>query len=202
MAGDGSIDFQEKERISKELRVSMNEWREIIVLLNAIMSWQKNWFPAITVICVTSIYLYVWLVNCSILNMIWMTGLCAAVLDCIVCGPFQRILPPSSWDQDKERTYADISEWVADCWVTTKLYTSRFFNLRQTHTKLFHSVLSVSFFSLLYIGTTFNNMFISYITILAILLFPGFKTKSEYIEGSLQRYAHHMLSGDDDEASS
>jgi len=46
-----------QERISKELRVRMNEWKEIIVLLNAIMSWQKNWFPAITVTCVTSLYL-------------------------------------------------------------------------------------------------------------------------------------------------
>lgn len=77
-----------------------------------------------------------WLVNCSILNMIWTAGLCTALLDCIVCGPFQRILPPNSWDQDKERTFTEISEWLADCWVTTKLYMGRFFNLRQTHTKL------------------------------------------------------------------
>lgn len=92
----------------------------------------NNFIP----ICCHSDFRYVWLVNCSILNMIWMTGLCAALLDCIVCGPFQRILPPSSWNQDKERTFTDISEWVADFWVTTKLYMSRFFNLRQTHTKL------------------------------------------------------------------
>lgn len=110
------------------------------ILIYYFLTIQTNRYYIINIIIYIILYhwgfRYVWLVNCSILNMIWMTGLCAAVLDCIVCGPFQRILPPSSWDQDKERTYADISEWVADCWVTTKLYTSRFFNLRQTHTKL------------------------------------------------------------------
>ncbi|XP_025409132.1 ADP-ribosylation factor-like protein 6-interacting protein 1 [Sipha flava] len=194
MADAECTGFPDKEKISKRLKVYLNEWREIIVMLNAIMEWKKNWFPAITVTCVTSLFFYVWLVNCSTLNIFWTICLCTTLLDYIVCGPFQKMLPPNSWDQEKEDTYTIIVESIAEYCVTLRLYMERFFKLRQTNTRLFHAVLSVSFFSLLYIGITFNNLIMSYITVLVILLFPGFKIRSEYIEDSIQHYINLMVS--------
>ncbi|XP_050438674.1 ADP-ribosylation factor-like protein 6-interacting protein 1 [Adelges cooleyi] len=194
MADAECIDLLEKERISKELKNRLHEWREVIVILNALMAWEKIWFPAITVACVSMLYLYVWLVNCSMLNMIWATGLLVTLLDCFMCGPFQKLLPPNIWDQNKEQAYTVVCESVTDYYVTFRLYVERFFKLRQTNTRLFHSVLAVSFFSLLYVGMTFNNLFVSYITVLVILLFPGFKIRSEYIENTLQTSMQMVMS--------
>lgn len=51
------IYFMSQEKISKGLKAHLNEWKEIIVLLNAIIAWEKNWYPAITIACITSLYL-------------------------------------------------------------------------------------------------------------------------------------------------
>ncbi|XP_050531541.1 ADP-ribosylation factor-like protein 6-interacting protein 1 [Daktulosphaira vitifoliae] len=194
MADAECIDLLEKERISKELKNRLFEWREIVVILYSLMAWEKIWFPMVTVAYISIFYMYIWLMNCSTLNLIWTTGLVLTLMDFFVSGPLQRLLPPSSWDQDKERVYSLVCGSVTDYYVTFRLYAERFFKLRQTNTRLFHSVLAVTFFSLLYVGITFNNLLVSYVTVLAILLFPGFKMRSEYIEDLLQKYLHSVLS--------
>lgn len=142
---------------------------------------------------------YIWLVNCSILNIIWTVCLCVNVLDYFVCSILKEILPPNNWDQNKEYIFTNISDSVAHFYVTFKMYTIRFFNLRQSNKKLvcifyifnyflqlalifynnnykytmlllyfcffkFHSVLGSLLCILLYIGKTYNNLLISYIT--------------------------------------
>lgn len=65
-----------------------------------------------------------------------MIGLSITLLDCIVCGPFQRILSPNSWDQDKEYVFTIISESITNYYDTFMLYTERFLKLRQTNRNL------------------------------------------------------------------
>lgn len=40
-----------------ELKVVLNEWKEMIIFLNAIMTWKNNWFPLCIFCFVTFIYL-------------------------------------------------------------------------------------------------------------------------------------------------
>lgn len=79
---------------------------------------------------------YIWLTNCSMINVIWTISLFAVLMDYFVCGPLKNILPPDSWDQKKEYTYSTISKLVSKYYLTCKLYVERFFKLRETNTIL------------------------------------------------------------------
>lgn len=79
---------------------------------------------------------FMWLINYSIFNVIWTVGIFVTLLDYFVCGPFQNMLLPNSWDQDKEQTYTVFIKSVTDFYVTLKLYIKRFFKLRRTNSNL------------------------------------------------------------------
>lgn len=79
---------------------------------------------------------YIWLVTCSILNIIWTVCLGATIADYVLCGPFRNILPPDSWNENKEALYKVIIEHMADCYIAFKFYIKGFFKLRQTNTNL------------------------------------------------------------------
>lgn len=62
-----------------------------------------------------------------------MIGLCVTLIDCIVCGPVQKILPSNSWDQENEHVFTAITDSITKFWDLFTLYIERFIQLRLTN---------------------------------------------------------------------
>lgn len=71
-----------------------------------------------------------------------MIGLCATLLDCLVCGPVQKILPLNSWDQEKEYIFTTITDSITNFWDIFILYIGRLIQLRLTN-KLLVSIFNI-----------------------------------------------------------
>lgn len=112
---------------------------------------------------------YAWMMNCSILQFICTSGVVVTLLDCFLCSPFQIMLFPNSWDQNKEHTYTAFVKSMIDFHVALKMYIKEFFKLRKTNSNLVIIIYLFEFQKPIVVDTAFNILLLMYCVILLTL---------------------------------
>ncbi|KAK7066405.1 ADP-ribosylation factor-like protein 6-interacting protein 1 [Halocaridina rubra] len=56
---------QDKDRRIKTLRRELEGWREVLCAVYSVLIWEKQYFPAISISAVTTLFMLVWYIEPS-----------------------------------------------------------------------------------------------------------------------------------------
>lgn len=162
------------------LRDSLDDWKEVLLLIRSVILWDEIWHPAAIVGVNTIFFATVWLLDPSILSVLSLIGLTLTISDCIVPVVAKMLFKPELWTATKEEQLDEICKAIIV--YGNKIYSSiqLYVNMRTERPKLYFGLTVVTLGVLAWIGNTYNNLFLTYVFVTVILLIPGMKNTMEY----------------------
>jgi len=170
------------------LKKDVEKWREVLVITDSVLGWEKEWYPAVTAGLLTTVFLVLWYQDPSFLTLLAVVGLCLTLLDYAVPRIQDRIFPESAWTGDKEKRLDQFCQnimFVKNCVRRVGEVVRQY---RETAPITFLSGLVVSLYLLAYLGTLFSGFFLSYVLLLVLFMIPGLQRR-----GLLKKYCAGML---------
>nr|CAD7604665.1 unnamed protein product [Timema genevievae] len=172
----------------KELKRELEGWREVILPLNSVLLWEKNFYPGLLAGVTTAFFLLFWLLDPSLLTTVSVIGLVAALVDYLVPTLTASLCHPESWTGAKERKLEDICRALVITEHQGISYCKTFYEMRNTRPKMYYLSVIVSLVFLAWLGNTVNNLLLTYLFVLVLLLLPGLKH-----HGILKKYVSQLM---------
>lgn len=185
---DNVIASVEKEKTVKKLKRELEGWREVILQINSVLLWDKNWYPGLLAGITSSLFLLFWMLDPSLLTTASCICLFITVLDYIVPAISSSICNPANWTAAKEKQLEDICKAIVNNQTLAVQYWSAIKDLKVSRPKLYYPVVILILAFLAWIGNEINNLVLTYLIVTASLMLPGLKH-----HGILQRYFQIVL---------
>lgn len=178
--GMGSTD---QEKRVKQLKRELEGWREVIIPLNSVLLWEKNWYPGMLVGLSTVVFFFLWYLDPSVLTTVSVLGLITTLVDYLVPTLTASICHPDSWTGIKERKLEEICRSLVSAQMQLLFYWALFYDMRQTRPRVYYTSVVSTLICLAWLGNLINNLLLTYLLFTTSLLIPGLKH-----HGMLQKY--------------
>ncbi|PSN55364.1 hypothetical protein C0J52_01811 [Blattella germanica] len=181
-----SLLFQDKR--VKQLKRELEGWREVILPLNSILMWDKNWYPGMLVGVTTTFFLFLWYLDPSVLTTVSVMGLIATLVDYLVPTLTANICNPENWTGSKEKKLEEICRGLAGTQIQIVNKWGMFYDMRHSRPTVYYVTVVISLVLLAWLGSMVNNLLLTYLAVTTIVLLPGMKH-----HGLLQKYFAHLM---------
>lgn len=185
---DNVIANVEKEKTVKKLKRELEGWREVILQINSVLLWEKNWYPGLIAGITSSIFLLFWMLDPSLLTTVSCICLLITILDYVVPTVSASICNPESWTAAKEKQLEDTCKAIVNNQMLAVQYWFAVKDLKISRPKLYYPSVILILGCLAWIGNEINNLVLTYIIVTTCLMLPGLKH-----HGILQRYVQIIL---------
>ncbi|KAK9743700.1 hypothetical protein QE152_g8361 [Popillia japonica] len=155
------------------LKSSIKHWREIILPVSSVLLWEKSWHPCALIGGTTMVFMSIWLLDPSLLTAVSIIGLTVTISDYVVPLLTASMMKGDMWSEKKEKQLDEICTILLKYYNTLINRATTFCELRTVKPKLYYSCTIITLMVLAWIGNNINNLFLTYLFIIAILLFPG-----------------------------
>ncbi|GFR89739.1 ADP-ribosylation factor-like protein 6-interacting protein 1 [Elysia marginata] len=159
----------------QEMKRDLEGWREVLIPLTSLLRWDKPFYPAVIAGAVTFVFLLIWYTGMSAVTTISLFFLLVGAVDFIVPHLGPKVTGITNWTGAEETEFTDICERimniqknVVDTWLGLSA-------MRQQNPKLFFFVIMGFLTCTAWIGNLFDNLFLTYLIVTAILLLPGIR---------------------------
>ncbi|XP_044755767.1 ADP-ribosylation factor-like protein 6-interacting protein 1 isoform X2 [Coccinella septempunctata] len=169
-----------KELKLQEVKNKLENWKEIIIPLYKILIWEKQWHPFAIAGVTTSIFLFIWLSDMSVLTIFSLLGLIITVSDYLVPIIVSSLMKPDSWTPQKEALLDTLCGEILIIKMKIELDCSTYCKLRESHPKMYVTLTAFALGMLAWFGNIFNNLLIAYLLVTSILLLPGAERTKVY----------------------
>lgn len=171
------VSSTEKEKYTKQLKRRMECWREVIIPLNSILLWERSWYPSLLLGLSSTIFFLIWILEPAVLTLISISLLVAALFDYSVLYISPSFFSTNSWTGQKERKLDEICQNLSITILRLQSTWKSFLQARNKRPNLYYGSLTAILLLLAWIGNTINNLFLLYIIVTVLLLFPGLRHK-------------------------
>lgn len=89
------------------MKHGLEESREIILLLNSVLKWEKSFYPGITFGVISLAFLILWSLDLSLLTLVSLIALIGSVLDYVFPIISKAVFKPENWTGVKEKSFED-----------------------------------------------------------------------------------------------
>lgn len=156
--------------------------RPLVLKLHSILTWEQDIHPILIVAFVSISFLIIHLMNSSVLTTLSYLGIAGALLDLAMPTIAKTMCGSSSGSQTKLNE-KDNQRFDKICMDLAKVYV--FFrnscgtccSLKTSKPKLYYPGLLGTLFVFAYIGNKINNLFLTYLVTLLVVLYPGLEKK-------------------------
>jgi len=162
---------------------AVEDWRELVLIGDSVLGWDKEWFPAVTAGSLTVMFLSVWYTEPSLLTLISLLGLLLTLTDYLGPRVMDKVFPEDSWSSDKEARLEDVARSLVRLSNLLQGLGSSLVGLRTSNPLSHFALTSGVLLVTAYIGSIFSGLFIVYINLLGLLMLPGLHRR-----GLLQKY--------------
>jgi len=166
-----------------DLKQALGAWKEVILPLNTILQWEKQWHPLSIAAFTTILFMMLWLIQPSVLTTLSLLGLTLTVSDYLVPYMTATLLRNEPWTDIQEEEFDRICRSVVILLERTSLAIRSFYLMRSTRPKVYYGASIMSLLILAWLGNAIHNLFLTYIVVTGMLLMPGMQS-----HGILQRY--------------
>lgn len=180
----------EREKHMKQLKRRMECWREVILPLNSILLWERSWYPGLILGITTTIFFLVWMLEPALLTMISILLLLLALIDYIVPPMTSFLYPVNSWTGQKEKKLNEICQNLSAAILRLQNVWNSMLQTRKDRPNVYYAAIITFLMSCIWIGSTVNNLLLSYIAVNSILLMPGLRHKGRAISTFVRDYLH------------
>ncbi|KAJ8933364.1 hypothetical protein NQ314_014079 [Rhamnusium bicolor] len=168
----------------RKLRLSMETWREVIIKVNDILLWEKQWHPMAIIGGCTVLFMLLWLCEPNLLTVISLLGLSLTVGDYILPTLISSVFKSEVWTTEKQKQYEEICTNIILYKMKLELLLSSYYRMRVTNSKLYFSITIFGLAFLAWIGGTISNLLLTYLIFLFALLLPGMSHNGMLNKGS------------------
>ncbi|CAO1376004.1 unnamed protein product [Diamesa hyperborea] len=153
------------------------KWRDVIVALYPIFKWEEPYYPGIIAGFLTIEFLLLWWLDFSVLTLVALSALLFTVLDFGYPLVSKFIFKPENWTGTQEKLYENAIQELVDIKSCVCSTIQCFFATRSEKSTVYLLSVTAASIMLAWIGSTFNNLFLLYLTGLVLLMYPGLKEK-------------------------
>ncbi|KAJ8975279.1 hypothetical protein NQ317_013679 [Molorchus minor] len=168
----------------RKLKLSMETWRDIILRMNGVLLWEKQWHPTAIIGGCTVLFMLIWLFEPNLLTIISLLGLMITIGDFILPSILSSLFKSEIWTPEKQQQYEDICTNIILYKTKLELLISSYYRLRITNSKLYFSITIFGLAFLAWIGGTISNLFLAYLLVLTFLMLPGMVRNGMLNKGS------------------
>jgi len=173
----------------ESLKLRMEGWRELVIVADDVLGWEKDWYPAITAGSLTVLYLGVWWLEPSLLTLVSLVCLLVTLADFLVPRLADKLLPPHGWTEAKQNKLNTVAANIVSTYNFLASLRSQFSSLRNSSPLTHFSLVTLSLTATAYLGAFFSGVLLSYLCLLVVLMLPGLQRK-----GLLEQYCAILVS--------
>jgi hypothetical protein len=163
----------DKKKIFNKTKHDLEEWRELILILNSVLKWEQKYYPGIIFGVVSFKFLMLWYLDFSILTLISLTALLVTVLDYGYPAISKFIFKSENWTGTQEKSYENVIQEIVDLKVCACTSIHNFCNSRSERSTFYLITVTLTSILLAWIGSSVNNLFLAYLIALFVSLYPG-----------------------------
>lgn len=86
----------------------MEPWRNVIVQLDSVLVWEKNFYPAVIFVGVSLFFLVLWAMDLSIITLLALAGLFGVLFDFLYPTVSRILFNPDEWSGKQEAQFEHI----------------------------------------------------------------------------------------------
>lgn len=181
-SGSSSGSSVNVQQLKSQIASRFQANRPLVLKLHSILTWEEDIYPILVLAAVSFSFLFIHLLNSSMLTTLSYIGIAIALLDLSMPTIAKNLQSSSSSgnksgnDKDNQRfdkLCLDLAKAYA-CLRTTCDYCC---SLKTSKPKLYYPAVLVSLFVSAYVGNRLNNLFLTYLVTLLIALYPGLDKK-------------------------
>lgn len=163
----------EQKKMINKVKHDVEDWREAILLVNSLLKWDKKYYAGIVFGAASIFFLTLWLMDMAILTLVALFALFVVLMDYLYPIVSKFIFKPENWTGIQEKAYDEVCTEI--CCIRTKLCAAWncFFVTKEEKSTKYYIVTLSSLIVLAYIGATIDNLFLTYLVVLGVLMYPG-----------------------------
>ncbi|XP_017493752.1 PREDICTED: ARL-6-interacting protein 1 homolog [Rhagoletis zephyria] len=170
----------EQKRAYNKLKHDMEPWRNLIVQLDSVLSWEKNFYPAIIAAAISTFYLLLWALDMSTVTTLALAGLFALAIDFLYPSVSRFLFSPDNWNGSQEEQFERVCTQLCNLKSTLSGWYEYLFSAKERKSTLFVTIMSVALLTLAWIGTIINNLLLMYLITMVLALYPGVQEKGVF----------------------
>jgi hypothetical protein len=175
----------------RKLKHGLENWKEIALQGKKVFIWERQWHPTALVGGSTVLFMFLWLLDPSILTVVSVFGLCVTVSDYVIPSVASSFFKPEKWTARREKEFEELCTNIVLYKARLELTWSRYYKLKTTNRKLYFILTICGLSVLAWIGCTFNNLFLAYVLVTFLVLLPGMEHNG--IISKCSEYVHNFL---------
>jgi len=118
----------------------------------------------------------IWLLDATLLTTFSIIGIILTTADYAVPLVLSNLFDPANWNDKKEQEFNETCVALATTWKSLLDLWTEWNVIKATRPKLYSGLLLSILVVLAWIGNLFNNLFLTYLIVLFVALYPGLKT--------------------------
>lgn len=176
----------DSKRAFNKLKHDLENWRELILLANSIFKWDQPYYPGLIFGSITTIFLFQWYLEYSTLTMLCLLALVLILFDYLYPIISKFIFKSENWTGIQESKFEQICNELCAFKMRMSSLFDIMFNAKEQKSTVFVIGISAALLFGAYIGSVIDNLFLTYITIISLALYPGLN-KTGYISKVKER---------------
>jgi len=173
---DEGVSQKSEQDLVKLYKRKLENWREILIHLNSVLTWEKPYFPGIIAGIVSVTFIILWYFDPSVLTTLSIFGIIGCILDYVVPMLSSSVFDSSKWTGARERKYEEICYDLVTLFIQAKSMYESARQIRETKPYLYFVGVIGSLILTAWIGNVIDNMFLTYLIVMFICLLPGIKS--------------------------
>jgi hypothetical protein len=126
----------DQEAQIRKLKHGLENWKEIALQGKKVFIWERQWHPTALVGGSTVLFMFLWLLDPSILTVVSVFGLCVTVSDYVIPSVASSFFKPEKWTARREKEFEELCTNIVLYKARLELTWSRYYKLKTTNRKL------------------------------------------------------------------
>ncbi|XP_037948937.1 ADP-ribosylation factor-like protein 6-interacting protein 1 [Teleopsis dalmanni] len=170
----------EQKRAFNKLKHDLEPWRNIIVILDSILTWEKTFYPATIFGAVSILFITLWFLDLSIVTMLALLGLLTFGFDSFYPFISKFLFSPDNWDGKQEARFERACNEICSIKMSIQNCYEFLFIAKERRSTAYAIILSIALLALAWIGAVINNLLLVYTLVLILTLYPGIREKAVF----------------------
>ncbi|XP_063972810.1 ADP-ribosylation factor-like protein 6-interacting protein 1 [Diachasmimorpha longicaudata] len=182
----------EKEKCMKQLKRRMEPWREAVLPINSVILWEKSWYPGLIFGAITTLFLFIWMLEPTFVTIISISLLLAALIDYLVPVLSSTFISSTAWTGHKEKKLEEICLNLSEVIIQVQNTWKYLLNARNNRPAVYYGSITLGLSLLAWLGNIVNNLLLMYLIVSISLLLPGLKHKGR-VQRALQYVYKYLM---------
>ncbi|KAM6244438.1 ADP-ribosylation factor-like protein 6-interacting protein 1 isoform 1-T1 [Spheniscus humboldti] len=155
------------------LEEQLQGWGEVILMTDKVLRWERAWFPLALMSVVSFSFLMVYYLDPSVLSGVSCLVMFLCLADYLVPALAPRIFGSNKWTTEQQQRFHEICSNLVKSRRRIVGWWKRLFTLKEEKPKMYFMTMIFSLAVVAWIGQQVHNLFLTYLIVSFLLLFPG-----------------------------